>query len=204
MRLLPHVGLYYPSIEHEDHEPILTHLIRRVTDCDLVASYCKTRGIAVQAGGHLGLWPRQLAKQFALVYTFEPQPSMFACLERNIAYSQNIIAAQEALGASPGKVAFESRAGGRSHVTDPTAATEFVTQTTIDSLKLPRCDLIYLDVERYEIPALEGAMETIAKYRPVIALEVLKDQEEAIAQWVKTARYTREAKTHNDQIFLPV
>jgi len=42
---------------------------------------------------------------------------------------------------------------------------------TIDSLDLPSCGLIQLDIERHELFALMGAIETIEKYRPVIMLE---------------------------------
>lgn len=42
---------------------------------------------------------------------------------------------------------------------------------TIDSLNLPRCDLLHLDVEEFEPNVLQGAEKTIAKYKPVIILE---------------------------------
>jgi hypothetical protein len=42
---------------------------------------------------------------------------------------------------------------------------------TIDSLSLPNCDLIYLDIEGYEMLALFGAANTISNYFPVIAVE---------------------------------
>ena len=41
----------------------------------------------------------------------------------------------------------------------------------IDDLNLTQCDLIHLDIEGYEYFALLGAMSTIKKYSPVIALE---------------------------------
>ena len=41
----------------------------------------------------------------------------------------------------------------------------------IDDLNLTECDLIMLDVEGYELHALNGAIETIKKYGPVICVE---------------------------------
>jgi hypothetical protein len=52
----------------------------------------------------------------------------------------------------------------------------------IDDLALPRCDLIYLDVEGEELNALKGAMETIERCKPVIVYEA------------------RQAFKHNDDI----
>jgi len=41
----------------------------------------------------------------------------------------------------------------------------------IDDLKLNHCDLICLDVEGYETPALIGACQTIEKHSPIILTE---------------------------------
>jgi hypothetical protein len=41
-------------------------------------------------------------------------------------------------------------------------------------LKLDACDLIQLDVEGFEGKVLEGAIETIIKYSPVITTETLQ------------------------------
>jgi hypothetical protein len=56
--------------------------------------------------------------------------------------------------------------------TDLTGRT-FPTQSlSIDSLNLPECDFIMLDLENHEPKALLGAMHTIRKFKPVISLEV--------------------------------
>jgi hypothetical protein len=41
----------------------------------------------------------------------------------------------------------------------------------IDGLSLKSCDLIYLDIEGGEMPALRGARKTIEKFKPVIVVE---------------------------------
>jgi hypothetical protein len=42
---------------------------------------------------------------------------------------------------------------------------------SIDSLNLMECDLIALDVEGFEMNALQGAKNTILKYKPTIIAE---------------------------------
>lgn len=199
MIFLENYNLAYPEFETQPEE-LMVYLVRKVTDCDFVASFCKTKGVAVQAGGHIGLWPRQLAKHFAFVHTFEPVAELFECLKVN-ANAPNIIARQWALGSSVRDVQFEARAGGRGKVVSSPATK--VQQITIDSMNLVRCDLIYLDVERYEFEVLAGAQQTIKNFRPVVVLEVLKGQEAATNNWMDKNGYVSAAKIHNDIVLTP-
>jgi len=140
------------------------------------------RRVAIQAGGHVGLWALQLAHLFENVYTFEPDADNFRCLVLN-ASLWNIYPYRAMLGNVPGPKMFligpESGRGqtGLSVVhTDPqlAVATEVcfdVPTLLIDNLGLYRCDLICLDIEGYETPALLGAEATIKKFSPIIMTE---------------------------------
>ena len=46
-----------------------------------------------------------------------------------------------------------------------------IPQFMIDDLDLSDCDLIWLDLEGYELQALAGALNTIEKFNPVIMAE---------------------------------
>lgn len=173
----------------------------RVTDIDVAMKYVDTRGIAVQAGGHVGLWPRRLAQHFVLVHTFEPSADMYACLELNTVGIRNIMPHRAALGSAPHAAPFSVRRSGRSKF-DPEGQ-EMVEVMMIDDLNLPRCDLIYLDVEGAEILALTGAAETIRKYRPVLVLETLKGKVDDIDAWTRKHQYSLAQRIHNDRIFTP-
>lgn len=201
IQFIENYGLWWPDFE-EAPQSGLVRMFKRVTDCDVVAAHARTKGVAVQAGGHCGLWARQLAKTFALVHTFEPVPEMFACLMRNTIYVQNILLHNTALGAEQAMVKIAPRSGGKSKVLESSSSSD-IEQVTIDSLNLPRCDLIYLDIERYELEALAGAKETIAHFRPVIALEVLDGEQDRITQWMNTNKYTFSKQIHSDWIFTP-
>lgn len=201
MMFVENYGLWWPSFEDEPNAG-LVRMMKRVNDCDVVSSFTRTRGIAVQAGGHCGLWARQLAKSFALVHTFEPVPDMFECLKKNTQYSQNIITHEKALGRENVMVQIAPRSGGKSKVLGSSSSSD-VEQVTIDSLNLPRCDLIYLDIERYELEALAGAKETIAHFRPVIALEVLDGEELRIQQWMDDHKYSHVKSIHSDCVYAP-
>lgn len=137
----------------------------------------RTRGreVAVQAGGHLGMFPKRLAEQFASVYTFEPDAKLFAMLERN-APEKNITPVRAALGNAREPVSLacyrRNENGKASHLgLTHVAGGGTIPQVLLDDLNLHACDLIYLDVEGYEMNALLGAQQTVAKFHPVIGFE---------------------------------
>jgi FkbM family methyltransferase len=61
-----------------------------------------------------------------------------------------------------------------SHTVNDTVGLGKIPMLMIDTLKLDACDLIQLDVEGYEGKVLEGAIETIIRYKPVITVETMQ------------------------------
>jgi FkbM family methyltransferase len=132
------------------------------------------RGSCVQAGGCMGIWPLRLAQIYSTVYTFEPQPESFHCLQANILGVGNIRAFHAALGDERGFVGMTHREDdnyGAAYV-EPGATIEM---QRIDDLGLDDCGLIYLDVEGYESKVIRGAVETIERCKPAIGVEVKFD-----------------------------
>jgi FkbM family methyltransferase len=149
---------------------------RDLYSLDTVMRLTRKRSVAVQAGGNLGLFPKRLAEEFKIVYTFEPDEKLFACLEHN-APEPNIIPIMAALGCEHGTVG--TACGRRDNSGRPVhEGLTYVTpegsvpQMLVDDLELSACDLIYLDIEGYEFKALRGAEKTIERYKPTIAVEL--------------------------------
>lgn len=61
---------------------------------------------------------------------------------------------------------------------------------TIDSLALPRVDLIKIDVEGMEMAVLHGAVNTIREQRPVMFVEHIKLDKGAFERFLRTLDYT--------------
>jgi FkbM family methyltransferase len=142
-------------------------------DMDVAIKYCRGLHVVVQAGGNAGMWPRRMARIFSQVYTFEPEPKLYECLQFNCAVN-GIMTFPYALGAVPGRAALEfpeTRRNLGATCLRPGGGPGEIAVWTIDNLDLRACDLIQLDIEGYEPLALLGAKETIAKYRPVLMLE---------------------------------
>lgn len=196
-------GLYWPDY---DGEKIYDHLLKRIGDIDLAVRLCRSPVVCVQAGGHVGMWARRLAKTFEEVWTFEPVPELYECLQFNTSHLQGVFPHKQALGEINGQAEFTILKSGRSNILGAskiadTPRTEEVKVVTIDSLNLVRCDALFLDVERYELQVLAGARETLARFNPVVTLEVLPGQEGEYHSHMHKLGYRLRGKAHNDHIF---
>ena len=131
----------------------------------------KGKRTVIQAGGAIGIWPLRLAQFFDNVLTFEPEPTNYQCLINNTSGVENIYCHNAALGEDgTKKVRMEMPTPGHMGAWYVQDGGE-IPMIRIDDLNVKDVDLIYLDIEGYEYFALEGAKETIEKYRPVIGLE---------------------------------
>lgn len=171
------------------------------------------RTAAIQAGGNLGIFPKRLAEDFETVYTFEPAAHLFSALVHN-ASERNIIKLQAVAGFDRQPVALsrQRRDGssrpehdGLTHV----AGSGVIPSLRIDDLGLQVCDLIYLDVEGWELNALRGAVETIRRCRPVIAVEINRGIEftgasaDELRSFIISHGYIQAFKMHSDEVFIP-
>jgi hypothetical protein len=64
-----------------------------------------------------------------------------------------------------------------------------VKQITIDSFGFERLDLMKLDLEGMEAEALDGARETIQRCKPILFVETIKSDKDAISQALRNEGY---------------
>lgn len=141
------------------------------------------QGTVLDIGANIGctaLLFSQLADQ---VYAFEPSPSTYALLRKNVDAAINVFTHNVGIGDTQGEseltFARNNRSGG--FVSDKTSAStghvvEKISIDTLDDtvrrLKLKGVDFIKIDVEGFEAHVIKGAQETLSSYRPVVALEL--------------------------------
>ena len=201
-----HNNFWWPDHDKHCHPVVPSQL----ADLDNALKYVEHAGVCVQAGGNVGVWAKKLAGIFGAVYTFEPDPENFNCLAKNVP-EHNVIKFNSALGNKHEMI----RVGSSAKHEDFNCGAyqvlgEGITPTLrIDDLNLPALDLLYLDIEGYELFALQGADETIHKYRPVIALEqkplpLMYGNEPDTATEYLVARhgYTVKERIHRDTILV--
>jgi FkbM family methyltransferase len=153
-------GLYMPDI--------MTGPARYDRGWAELAPFIKSGRAAVQAGGHIGIFPRELSKRFDIVYTFEPDAENFACLVRN-APGSKVFPIRAFVGDL--HECRELRINSKSTGGHSVGGLGETPTLRIDDLALEVCDLILLDLEGYEFFALLGAMQTIARCKPRIIVE---------------------------------
>ena len=163
----------WPSQDESLHGdiPTLAHL-----DTDIFPLIAE-KGVAVQAGGAMGMWAKRMAQVFDAVYTFEPTPQSFYCLNFNCP-EENIVAFNAALGCERKliKMGFpehraRSKTGKDNYGGVRCLEGGHIPVLNLDDLALPRCDLMFLDLEGYELYALQGSPTTIDRCKPVICME---------------------------------
>lgn len=154
--------------------------------------------VAIDCGANIGVHTIEWAKRmngWGHVIAIEAQERVFYALAGNIAINNcfNARAMHAAVAAQAGTMRVPSPdylkpASFGSLELRASQATEFIGQpidysdgaateirsVTLDSLALPRIDLIKIDIEGMELEALEGASASLARCRPILLVESVK------------------------------
>lgn len=166
---------------------------------------------AIQAGAHIGTFPRQLAESFTAVTCIEAEPANYACLVRNVQRSPRITPVFGALGATPGTMALNVQphsSAGHHIAVRPDLPAIVVPVCTIDGFGYDDVNAIALDIEGYELFALQGAAATLARCHPLLVVEVngcshkYGYEAEALVAYLATYGYYQVAAYGEDRVFV--
>jgi len=136
--------------------------------------------LAVDIGANVGLHSVRFAELFDKVISFEPSITNFQCLQENTKTLSNIEIIKKGVGSKKENLELILpndclNCGAYSFVDfkDYTSniSSESVDIITLDSLNLAP-DLIKIDTQGFEKEVINGAFNTITKYKPVLILEI--------------------------------
>ena len=171
---------------------------------DLMVRYVKPGSTAYDLGANYGMHTLLLAKLAGpngKVYAFEPNPEIEAALQEQLALNglKSVETVGMAVSDSRGTARFDrAHHRGAGHlVTETTSVsgTLFdVTTTTLDQFVLEEGHtppgFIKIDIEGAESAALRGGARVIAKYRPVLLIELHNPTEDrAVGGFLKSLGY---------------
>lgn len=156
------------------------------------AIFRQRTGGMVHAGTYFGdMLPAFARACPGTLWAFEPVLEHYLlarlCVQANDL--QSVMLFHAGLGAAPGPARMDTgqvrHRGGGARVA---AEGQLTTLLALDTLRLPGLAVIHLDLEGYELPALQGAARTIAEHRPTILVE---DNEGTTAPFLAQAGYLR-------------
>lgn len=137
--------------------------------------HCRQFRVAIDVGAHVGFWSMQLVKRFQRVNAFEPVQQYRECWHLNVEHDGGAAAFcyGYALGASEGSVSMKIPVLGSGVDTGGThvSGNGDIPLDALDVFDFADVDFIKIDCEGYEHHVIEGARETIARWRPTIIVE---------------------------------
>jgi FkbM family methyltransferase len=215
--------IYYPNtIEH-----MKCRIIKRVSKGSVwekrishrIYQDCKVNECAIDIGSNIGVHTISMldgVSNNGFVIAFEPQKDLAKCLIETLKQiNSNFEVSNHLVSNKNEKKLFYSDGSGRSRIPiegdryNKNWNKSYLKSTTLDSFlstnkkynnqQLPIC-LIKIDVEGHEFEVLEGAKETIHKYKPVIYIEVWEKKGDLnkLVYWCEKNKYNMEKITRND------
>jgi FkbM family methyltransferase len=181
---------------------------------DLRRQHYGDGAIAVDCGANIGVFTVEWAKHmtgWGAVVAFEAQERIYYALAGNIAINNcfNARAVHAAVTKEPGAMKipapnyFAAGSFGSLELRQR-AGNEFIGQTidysehkmvavpatTLDTYDFPRLDLVKMDIEGMELEGLAGAAASVAKHHPILLVEAVKVDRDALRAWLERYDYT--------------
>jgi FkbM family methyltransferase len=150
-------------------------------EIELFAQFLKPGMVAVEVGANIGahtIFLAQAVGPAGQVLAFEPQRVVFQTLCANMALNSitNVRAWNAAVGNAAGEIVVPALDYRQQHNFGGLGLGghlfgERVPVMTLDSLQLPACHLLKIDVEGMEQQVLEGAADTVRRLKPILYVE---------------------------------
>lgn len=128
-------------------------------------------GAFIDAGGFHGETSIEFASRhpnYSAIHVFEPSASNHQKVLQALAQTSNAYIHQIGLSNQKETLRFSGDDGSASKIS--ASGTESIEVDCLDSFDLPRVDLIKMDLEGWELHALQGSQSSILKDRPILAI----------------------------------
>tara|TARA_B100000902_G_C27132025_1_gene824128 strand:- start:164 stop:823 length:660 start_codon:yes stop_codon:yes gene_type:complete len=142
---------------------------------------------ALDIGGNIGFWSKNMCERFKTVEIFEPDASNVECLRSNLEGHNNYNLHQIGLGnKNTQKQFYKSHVSSGAHTFNPAhipagGITKSVLEIkTLDSFNLTDVDFIKIDTQGSELEILEGAKQTLTENKCVLNVEIEQKNPEQV------------------------
>lgn len=167
-----------------------THIEGELSNIFVIVDRLPDNAIIIDGGTNIGFFTIPVAQRTRnrniKIIGFEPQRQMFQALGGSLVLNgyDHVFLHNCGLGSEPGRAQLPlidysaPQDFGTVQISEVSNLKEeswmrdrLVDVISIDSMTLPRLDFLKLDIEGYEIPALIGGLQTIARHRPWMWIE---------------------------------
>lgn len=199
-------GLYWPD---SDHAACYTWTQTELAHVDHMIESCDHHTCVIHAGANVGAYALKFGEVFQTVYAFEPDRTNFKCLSLNVLDHAHIWPMCAALGENTGTVNLTNPNQHNCGTWQVCKQAGTVPMITIDSLKLLQVSCIHLDMEGYELYALQGASVTLKQCKPLVVVEWLDHgasygyTPQDVTNFLCDLGYTRMRQIGSDMMFKP-
>ncbi len=152
--------------------------------------------VMLDVGCNIGNHSCYLAQEFRAVHAFDPNPTIVERMQTNLALNRlsNVTTHTVGLGNAPATLylhvncegnlggSYLSGQPGQDALAVPIAIGDDLVREAVDG----KVDLLKVDVEGHELPALQGLSKTIARHRPIVAFE-FHAQDRPYGEWREIA-----------------
>jgi FkbM family methyltransferase len=179
---------------------------------------------ALDVGSNIGFWSKQLAEKFKHVYAFEPHPDNNECYKKNLKDYNNYTVYEIAVSNVSNKIlnlyVSPNECGNASlnnfGVLEGTTNLKInavdlktipVKVEKIDDYNLKDIGFIKVDCQNHEQEVVEGAIQTIDKYSPVLCLELpIRNEKEInyrnnMIEYLKKYNYIYKGSSGKETLF---
>jgi FkbM family methyltransferase len=135
--------------------------------------HVKRKKLAVDVGGHVGLWSYQMSHDFEDVIAYEPVEEHRLCYYENMQGRTNYTLHGVAVSHKPDVLYMETPGDNTGHTQVALMDKgEAVSAITLDDQEYPdTIDFLKIDVEGFELHVVQGAEQVIRSHKPVIIVE---------------------------------
>ena len=179
---------------------------------------------SIDVGSNIGFWSKQLAEKFKHVYAFEPHPDNNECYKKNLKDYNNYTVYEIAVSNVSNKIlnlyVSPNECGNASlnnfGVLEGTTNLKInavdlktipVKVEKIDDYNLKDIGFIKVDCQNHEQEVVEGAIQTIDKYSPVLCLELpIRNEKEInyrnnMIEYLKKYNYIYKGSSGKETLF---
>lgn len=146
--------------------------------------------IFVDAGGYDGLTTELFCSKYPdyrKIYLFEPAKDNMALAKARLKHFKNIEFVEKGVSDTSGILSFNSNLGSASSISENGGTS--IEVTTIDSYIKEQVTFIKMDLEGWELKALEGAADHIKSTHPKLAIAVYHDAADIWKTYQKVISY---------------